>query len=317
MENSSKKVKIVIIGSGNVGTTIAYSLLIQNSNCYIYLVDTNKEKVLGECLDINNGVQNIGDSRVFCGNYEDCKNADYIILSVGRNRRKGEERSDLAAENIKIIDSVVDEINKYNTKALVIVVTNPVDIITYRVVRRLNVKKTSIIGTGCILDKSRVIDILSSYLECSVNEIECNVIGEHGNNPIVLWDDIKISKVKMKEYCISKKIVWDEEIKHKILKLVKSRGMDIIEKKGYTNYGIALCVSSLISSIIKNEFIVTNPTIVTDKLSESVDIPISLPCKITCNGVEEIVFSNINNINNSSVAKLIKTIKLNINKYDV
>ena len=149
--------KVAIIGAGFVGASIAYALTIRDLASEIVLVDIDRDKAKGEALDIQHGIAYMGTSSVRAGDYSDCKNCDLIIITAGRNRRVGEDRLDMIEDNIVTMKNVVDEIKKYYTHGAIMVVSNPVDILTYKCAEWMNLPNGKVFGTGCVLDTSRLI----------------------------------------------------------------------------------------------------------------------------------------------------------------
>ena len=165
--------KVAIVGAGYVGASIAYALTIRDLASEIVLIDIDEDKAHGEALDIQHGMPYMGTSAVRSGDYSDCKNCDLIIITAGRNRRVGEERLDMIYDNIGTLKDVVDKIKPYYTHSVILVVSNPVDILTYKVAEWMDLPNGKVFGTGCILDTSRLVRSIANYTKINTEAIKC------------------------------------------------------------------------------------------------------------------------------------------------
>lgn len=279
--------KVAIVGAGYVGASIAYALAIKDIAREIVLIDLNKAKAEGEAIDIRHGIPSMGIVDLYAGDYSACADSDLIIITAGRGRRPGESRLDLANENTRIIRGVIDSIQKYYTHGVIMVVSNPVDIITYKVSEWMQLFNGFVFGTGCILDTSRLLRKLADYLHLSTGILNGYVIGEHGDRQIPIWSHVTVSGIPIEEYCNEMNISWNAEIRNELFESTKSMGAEIISSKGRTHYGIATCVCYLADSILNQR-----PTIVsvTSPMPFETDIPeyaLSVPSLVGPTGVQQ------------------------------
>ncbi len=286
--------KVAIIGAGFVGSSIAYALTLKNLANEIILIDVDRKKAEGEALDIQHGISYMGRSSVRAGDYPDCADCDLIVVTAGRNRHKGETRLDMAQDNLKIMDSVVLKLKEYYTRGAIIIISNPVDVLTYYVDKEMGLPNGRVFGTGCILDTSRLIREVANYTGLSTEVVKCTIIGEHGDTQIPVWSRLAIAGVPMDEYCQNVGLRWDKTIRESIYSKVKAMGSTIIEDKGRTHYGIATCVCSLADAVLNQR-----PTIasVTTPLTGQYNIngvALSLPSIIGVNGVENKLVEYLN-----------------------
>ena len=242
--------KVAIIGAGFVGSSIAYALTIRNLANDIVLVDINPERAMGEAMDIQHGIPYMGRSSVRAGDYSDCKNCDLIIITAGRPRRSGETRLDMIADNIGILQNVVDQIKPHYTHSVIMVVSNPVDIMTSIVDERMGLPEGMVFGTGCILDTSRLVRSISDYIHINTEAIKCNIVGEHGDSQFPVWSRLTIAGMSMDDYCRNVGLEWGDKQKDYLHDKVKNMGATIIGAKGRTHYGIATCVCFLADAIL-------------------------------------------------------------------
>lgn len=278
--------KVAIIGAGFVGASIAYALTIRNLASRIVLVDVNKEKAEGEAKDIQHGIAYMGTSSVRAGDYKDCANCDLIIITAGRNRRPGESRLDMIADNLGILRQVVDNIKEYYTHGVVMVVSNPVDILTYKVAEWMELPNGKVFGTGCILDTSRLIRAIADYTGINIEAIKCNIVGEHGDTQFPLWSRLSIAGIPMDEYCENVGLEWGETQKKALYNEVRNMGASIIEAKGKTHYGIATCVCSLADAVLNQRLTIAPVSSPLQGEYGISGVAISIPSIVGVNGVE-------------------------------
>ena len=278
--------KVAIIGAGFVGASIAYALTIRDLASEIVLVDIDRDKAKGEALDIQHGIAYMGTSSVRAGDYSDCKNCDLIIITAGRNRRVGEDRLDMIEDNIVTMKNVVDEIKKYYTHGAIMVVSNPVDILTYKCAEWMNLPNGKVFGTGCVLDTSRLIRAIADYTNLNTEVIKCNIVGEHGSSQFPVWSRLSIAGVPMDEYCENVGLEWGDKQKNEIYDQVLNMGATIIKAKGKTHYGIATCVCSLADAVLNQRLTVAPVTSPLQGEYGIENVAVSLPSIIGVNGVE-------------------------------
>lgn len=279
--------KISIIGMGAVGAGIAYALMLKDIADELVFIDINEKTVNAEMLDIKHGIPNMGRTKITCGSYKDIKNSDMIIITAGRSRKSSESRLDLAEENIKITESIAQNIEKNYNKGVILIVANPVDIITYYLTKRLNLPYGKILGTGCILDTSRLINVIADYLKIDKELIEISVIGEHGNSQIPLWSNAKVAKVPLEEYCNIFNIKFGSKEKSVIESKVLNMGTEIITGKGKTFYGISTCVCYLAEAILSNKTVTANVTSI--QKTRYGEVCLSKPSVISSEGINFIL----------------------------
>lgn len=245
--------KVAIIGAGFVGSSIAYALALRDIAREIVLIDINKEKTNGEALDIRHGIPSMGTADLYAGDYSDCKDCDVIIITAGRGRKPGETRLDMTRENLIIMKSVITSIKENYTRGVIMIISNPVDILTYKAAEWMGLPNGMVFGTGCALDTSRFIRILADYVGLSTGIINGYVVGEHGDGQIPVWSKVTVGGISLSDYCNEANIEIDDTIKNEISERTKKMGADIISTKGKTHYGIATCVCHLADAIINQK----------------------------------------------------------------
>lgn len=281
--------KVAIIGMGYVGAGIAYALMIKDIAREIIFIDTRDEAVNAEMLDIRHGMHNMGSAKIVNGTYADIKDCDLIIITAGRNRRPGESRLDLIDDNIKITDSVLSELKKYYNQGVILIVSNPVDIITYYAAKQLGLPKGRVLGTGCLLDSSRLAGVISEYVGLGVEFVSATVIGEHGANQIPLWSRVEVAGMPIANFCKEMGLEFNDDIKQQMADKVKNMGAEIISGKGKTYYGISTCVCYLADAILNKRSVTASVTGVWNGEYGLNDVAISLPCLVDYNGIKHVL----------------------------
>jgi L-lactate dehydrogenase len=284
--------KISVIGAGNVGASIAFALTLDGMASEIVIVDVKKEKARGEAMDIFQGTPFTKYVNVYAGDYSDTKDSDIVVLTAGIGRKPGQSRIELAQTNVQITKELVPELMKYTPEAVFIVVANPVDILTYAVGKFSDLPGSRILGSGTLLDSSRLRTSIGQTLGVSGEDVEAYVLGEHGDSSMVPWSLVTIAGMPVKEYIRSVKPELGENYEDlfaEIMEYVRTSGGQIIKDKGATFYAIAMTVRQLCETIIRDSGMIQPvSTLLTGQLGAS-DVCISLPCIIGAGGVERIL----------------------------
>ena len=249
----NKKRKIAVLGTGNVGATIAYALTLQGVASEIVLVDINKEKAEGEALDLTQCAASVPSVKVWSGEYEDVAGSDVVVVTFGVGRKPGQTRLDLAKINLGILKSVMPGVAKIAPEALYVIVSNPVDLMTYETIKCTGLPANQVIGTGTLLDSNRLSQAVASYCGVDTHNVNSYVIGEHGDACMAPWSLCTIAGYPVKDYC--KKFlnvtesVLDEELENIYTGMVQS-GAKVIKAKGATFYAIAASTVQLIKALV-------------------------------------------------------------------
>ena len=279
--------KVAIIGAGYVGSSIAYALALRDIVREIVLIDINMDKTAGEAWDIRHGIPSMGTADLHVGEYSDCADCDMIIITAGRSRKPDETRLDMTNENIKILKNVIDSIKKYYTRGVILLISNPVDVLTYKATEWMGLPDGYVFGTGCILDTSRFVRCVADYIGLSTGVINGYLVGEHGDGQVPVWSKVTVGGVQIDDFCHEMDIPWNDTIKQEITEKTKKMGADIIRTKGRTHYGIATCVCHLADAVINQR-----PTIVS--VSSTLrgehgvrDVALSVPSVVGPAGVQQ------------------------------
>lgn len=285
----AKKRKIAILGAGNVGATIAYSLALEGVCSEIVLVDINKAKAEGEALDISQCEAVIPSVNVRCGEYEDVKGADIVVVTFGIGRKPDQTRLDLAKVNIGILQSVMPNVAKIAPDAIYLIVSNPVDLLTYATIKCTGLPKNQVIGTGTLLDSNRLIKFVADYCKVDAHAVNAYVLGEHGDACIAPWSLCTIGGVSIDEYATKFLNVDKEALKDEYEQIytdmVKS-GSKVIKEKGATFYAIAASVIRLVKAIFADTHTLLPLSAYLNGEYGAKDICIGVPCLVGASGLE-------------------------------
>lgn len=281
----TKKTRIVVIGVGAVGSTTAYTLLVRERMDELVLIDANKEKAMGDALDMNHGLAFLGKARVWAGNYEDCREADIIIITAGVAQRPGESRVELLKRNVAIFDIITSEVMKYNTGGILLIASNPVDVMSYFTWKKSGWPPNRVIGSGTLLDTARFRYLIGDRLSIDPRSVHAHIVGEHGDSELPLWSLANLA---------GSEIILTEKDKEELFVQTRDAAYRIIEAKGATYYAIALALDRICTAILKNEAAVLNvSTLLTDYYGNS-DVYLGVPCIVDRSGVREVLQLNIN-----------------------
>ena len=245
--------KCAIVGCGAVGATAAYTLLGSGLFNELVLIDINQKKAEGEAMDIGHGVPFIHPVEIYAGTYEDLADAYLVIVTAGANQLPGESRINLTEKNVRIFQSIIPEIVRYNTECLLLIVANPVDILTTVALRLSGFPPERVIGSGTVLDSSRFKYRLGEYIGIDHRNVHAFIIGEHGDSEVAVWSSATVSGIAVRDFCDELGIVFTREQMDEIVRDVKNSAYEIISKKRATYYGIDKSVKRICEAIGRTE----------------------------------------------------------------
>jgi L-lactate dehydrogenase len=275
---SDHKTKLSIIGAGRVGSTLAFASMIENVSDEVVLIDKNSRLAEGEAMDIFHGLPFIPPAMIRSGGFEECSDSDIIVISAGMPRKTGQSRLDLIKMNLEVATDIIQSISTIKDGAVITVLTNPVDIITKAVQRLSGLSPERVIGTGTLLDTSRLRSILSTHFKVDAGNIYADVLGEHGDSHVIAWSSSRISCSSLEHYSVSNGIRWDDPTREGIESRVRRAGADIIERKGSSFYAVAIAMTRVLKSIMKDEMREFTLSTVLDGEEGFEDVALSLPC---------------------------------------
>ena len=281
--------KIVIVGAGFVGTSFAYSLLIRGLTSQIVFIDIDKERAEGEVMDLNHGMPFAYPTKIWAGDYPDCKNADIVVIAVGKGQRIEQSRLELAEGNFQILKQVIPSITRYNKECILLVVSNPLDVMTYAALKLSGLPKNHVIGSGTILDTARLRYLLSEHLQVDPRNVHAYIIGEHGDSEVPVWSLANVAGIRLKDYCPICKVPYNLDDFNKLFSKVRNAAYEIIKRKGRTFYAVALGMTKIVESILRNENAVLTVSCLLENYHGVSDICLSVPVVLNRNGVKEVI----------------------------
>lgn len=303
-----KKGKIVLVGTGFVGMSMAYSMLNRGGIKELVLIDINKDKTIGEEMDLSHGLPFAPQKmKIKAGEYDECKDAEVVVITAGINQKPGQSRLELTAINAKMMKEITQSIMKSGFNGVIIVASNPVDVMTYVVAKESGLPKNKVIGSGTVLDTARLRYLMAEYLNVSSKNVHAYIMGEHGDSSFVPWDHAYVGCKKIKD--VMKDNNKPMEDLRKIHEDVVNAAYEIIEKKKATYYGIGMALNRLVRAVLDDEnSILTVSTYLENEYGQN-DIYIGVPAIINSNGVRELVKLELNEEEQKKLDESCKIIK--------
>ncbi len=303
--------KVAIIGTGFVGSSIAFALLNEEIFSEIVLIDRNKEKAEGEAMDLSHGLPYRSNMNIYVGEYKDIKDASIVILTAGANQKEGETRLDLIHKNASIIRSIIQEIKPIEMEGILLVVSNPVDILTHIAYVESGLPKNRVFGSGTVLDTARLKYLISKHLDVDAKNVHAVIIGEHGDSELVTWSIANISGIPLNEFCELRGHFNHEEAMKKLYESVRDSAYEIIKRKGATYYGVAISVAHIASCIVNNTHTMLPLSTELDGEYGVNGIALSVPSIVGRDGIEKVLEIKLSDNEQKqllSSAKIIKEI---------
>ena len=304
-----KKRKVVLVGTGFVGMSMAYAMLNRGGVDELVLIDIDKDKTIGEEMDLSHGLPFAPQKMIIkAGDYKECKDAQVVVITAGIPQKPGQSRLELAQTNTKIMKQITESIMASGFNGIIIVASNPVDLMTYVVSKVSGLQKNQVFGSGTVLDTARLRYLMADYLKVSSKNVHAYIMGEHGDSSFVPWDHAYLGCKKIKDIMKDNKHPM-EDLK-KIHQGVINAAYEIIDKKKATYYGIGMALSRIVKAVLENEnAILTVSTYLKDGDYGQDDIYIGVPAVINNQGVRELLYLELNEEEQSKLDNSCKIIK--------
>lgn len=281
--------KVAMIGCGFVGSASVYSLMQSGLFSEIVLIDANMEKAEGEALDISHGLPFAKPMSIYAGDYDDIEDAAIIIISAGAAQKPGETRLDLVKKNVGIFKTIIPEIAKRDCQGILLIVANPVDVLTYAALKMSHFPANRVIGSGTVLDSARFKYLLGEHLQVDSRSIHAFIIGEHGDSEIATWSSANVSGIPIHKICEMRGFIDHDYETNRIADEVKNSAYEIIEKKGATYYGIGMAVRRICEAIIRDEeSVLPVSSLMTGQFGIE-GVCLSMPAIVGANGVDTLL----------------------------
>lgn len=282
--------KVAVVGAGSVGATLAYACLIKGAAKAIALYDLNAEKTRAEMLDLNHGLQFVPTATVTgSDDIEVCRDADVVVITAGAKQKPGQTRLDLAEANVAMCRTLVPQVLEVAPDAILLLVTNPVDVLTYAALQFSGLPSGRVLGTGTVLDSSRLRVLIAQHADVAVQSVHAYIAGEHGDSEIPLWSSATIGAVPLLEWSAESGSRLDAAAREEIIGDVVHAAEEIIRGKGATNYAIGLAGARVVEAIINDERAVLPVTSLLDGYGSIGDVCLSMPAIVGRTGVQEVL----------------------------
>lgn len=310
------KQKCAIIGCGFVGATIAFALTQKSLFSELVLIDSNHAKAEGEAMDLSHGLPFAHPMKVYAGDYKDIADCYLIIITAGTAQRPNETRLDMVHKNVEIFKSIIPNITKYNNSAILLVVSNPVDILTYCTIKLSGFPAGRVLGSGTVLDTARLKYHLGQQLCVDSRSIHAFIIGEHGDSELAVWSSANVSGIDLEDFhglCSScREVSFNQTYEN-----VRDSAYEVIERKGATYYGITMAVTKIVLAIIRDEHSVLPVSGYVDGHYGLSDLCIGVPSIVGSNGIEKVLDIPLNEEENERLINSVKTLKKVISELDI
>jgi L-lactate dehydrogenase len=288
-EQGSRPVRVAIVGKGNVGSTFAYALLLNGLAAEIVLIDANRAKAEGEAMDLNHTMPFAYPTRIWAGDYNDCAGAAVTVLAAGSGQRPGQSRLDCIQANARIWRDIVPQIAHHNPQGILLVATNPVDVLTYAAWKLSGLPSHRVLGSGTILDTARFRFLLSQHFGVDARSVHAHIIGEHGDSEVPVWSLANIAGMRLPDYCRAHALNYEPDLMQKIFESTRDAAYQIIERKGATYYAVAAGLLSITRSILRHQNSVLSISSLIDGYCGIRDLCLSLPTVVNRGGVQRIL----------------------------
>lgn len=281
--------RIVLIGCGAVGSTFAYTVLLQGLATELVIIDQNQEKAMGDVLDLNHGLMLAHPMKITLGDYPDCAGADIIVITAGAAQGPGETRIDLMKRNVAIFDSIIKQVVRYSQEAILLIATNPVDILTQVALKLSGWPAHRVIGSGTLLDSSRFRYLIAERLRVDPRSVHGSIIGEHGDSEVAVWSSASVGGVPLNHPEAAERWRIEEAHRREIYEETRTAAYQIIEKKGATYYAIALALARICDAILHDQRSVLPVSSYLDGYHAITGVCLGVPTVVGRKGVVELV----------------------------
>ena len=298
--------KVAVIGCG---ATSAFSLIQTGLFSEMVLIDANTQKAEGEAMDLSHGSAYLTPMNIYAGTYDDIVDAGLIVITAGANQKPDETRLDLVKKNVQIFKSIIPEIKERNCEGILLIVSNPVDILTEVALKLSGFPAHRVIGSGTVLDTARLKYVLGKHLQVDPRDIHAYIIGEHGDSELVVWSGAQVAGIHINHFCELRGHFNHEESMERLAQEVRDSAYEIIKRKGATYYGVAVAVKRIATAIVKDEHAVLPISSLMQGEFGLNDICLSIPTVIGQNGVEKVVDIYLNNDENEKLQTSAKALK--------
>ena len=281
--------KAAVVGCGFVGASIAFTLMQRGLFSELVLIDANRAKAEGEAMDLSHGLPYTAPMDIYAGDYDDAADCGLIIVTAGANQKPGETRLDLIGKNVAILKSIIPEIRRRNFEGILLIVSNPVDVLTYAAWHMSGLPANRVFGSGTVLDTARLKQLLGEHLRVDSRNVHAVIIGEHGDSELAVWSGANVSGIDLHDFCELRGHFDHQASMQRIYESVRDSAYQIIERKGATYYGIAMAVGRIAESIVLDQESVLPVSVVLEGQYGLDGLCLSIPSVVGKNGLESVL----------------------------
>lgn len=282
-------VRIAVVGTGTVGATFAHHLLLSGLAAEIVLINRSRDEAEGEAMDLAHAVPFAEPARVWAGDYADCAGAAITVLTAGAAKSEGGSRLDLAAQNGKIFAEIVPEVVRHNPTGILLVATNPVDVLTHAAGKLSGLPAGRVIGSGTILDTARLRALLGEHLSVDARDVQADVVGEHGDSQVPLWSLANVAGLPLADFCADLGVPYDVASRDGIARRTREAASEVVERKGATSYGVAAGLVRIAEAILRDQHSVLTVSGPVGGAEGLPDVCLSLPRVVGRGGAERVL----------------------------
>lgn len=309
--------RIAIVGVGNVGATFAYALLLSGLASEIVLIDLNRSRAEGEVMDLNHTEPFAHPTRIWAGDYSDCAGAAVTVVCAGAAQKPGETRLDLVKKNTAIFKSIVPEVARYNPNGILLIATNPVDVLTYVSWKLSGLPATRVIGSGTILDTARFRYLLSQHFGVDSRSVHAYIVGEHGDSEVPVWSLANIAGMRLPDFCAAQGRDYSQLDMDKIFEQTRDAAYQIIQRKGATFYAVAAGLTRIVEAILRDQSTVLSLSSRIENYHGIDDVCLSLPTVIDRGGVEQVLRLDVSEQEIAALQESASVLKETIGQLDL
>jgi L-lactate dehydrogenase len=317
MNSAQQPLRVAVVGTGNVGASFAYALLLSGLAAEIVLVDKNHRKAEGEAMDLNHAVPFAHPTRVWAGDYADCAGACVTVLAAGASQAPGETRLDLLQRNASIFSEIVPQVVRYNPEGILLIATNPVDVLTYASFRLSGLPIARVMGSGTILDTARFRYLLSHHFGVDARSVHAFIIGEHGDSEVPVWSLANIAGMRLPEFCRAHGVALDRAAMDDIFHQTRDAAYHIIARKGATYYAVAAGLMRIVEAILRNQSTVLSVSHLVENYYDISDVCLSLPALVNRGGMQRQLRIELNDDEVRQLRHSAEVLKRTIAKLDL
>jgi L-lactate dehydrogenase len=286
--------KVVVVGAGLVGSTFAYALLLSGLVGDMVLIDIDRERVEGEVMDLNHAVPLSNPMRIWAGDYADCAGADVVVVAAGTAQKPGETRLDLVKRNTRIFADIIPRITEHNRQGVLLIATNPVDVLSYAAWKLSGFPSRRVIGSGTVLDTARFRHLLGRRLDIDARNVHAHIIGEHGDSEVPVWSIANVTGIGLERFCDQQSCELNAEQRAEVFRQTRDAAYEIIQRKGATHYAVAVGLLRIVESILRNQHTVLSVSTLVSGYCGIENVYLSLPSVIGRAGIERVVYLPLN-----------------------